>query len=118
MAGKVLKMNDMNKIKDSAIMNKSAENLAATHTHNRCSYRRFLGIPCPGCGMQTAFIDLLKGKLWQSITDYPSLIPLILTVLTLILHLIFKFRHGAAVIKYLFIFTVILIVGNYISKFI
>ncbi|RKX19467.1 MAG: DUF2752 domain-containing protein [Candidatus Zixiibacteriota bacterium] len=83
-----------------------------------CPYKRFLGIPCPGCGMQTAFIELLKGELWQSIVDYPPLIPLILTVLTLILHLIFKFRHGAMAIKYLFIFTVILIVGNYIAKFI
>ena len=35
MAGKVLKMNNMNKINNSAIMNKSAENPATTHTHNR-----------------------------------------------------------------------------------
>ena len=82
-----------------------------------CPYRKYLGMPCPGCGMQTAFIDLLKGEIWQSILDYPPLIPLILTVLMLILHLIFKFRYGAAIIKYLFIFTVILIVANYISKF-
>ena len=35
MAGKVLKMNNMRKINNSAIMNKSAENPATTHTHNR-----------------------------------------------------------------------------------
>ncbi len=36
MAGKVLKMNNMRKINNSAIMNKSAVNPATTHTHNRC----------------------------------------------------------------------------------
>ena len=35
MAGKVLKMNKIHKINNSAIMNKSAENPATTHTHNR-----------------------------------------------------------------------------------
>ncbi len=35
MAGKVLKMNNMSKINNSAIMNKSAGNPATTHTHNR-----------------------------------------------------------------------------------
>ncbi len=35
MAGKVLKMNNMSKINKSAIMNKSAEIPATTHTHNR-----------------------------------------------------------------------------------
>ena len=35
MADKVLKMNNMRKINNSAIMNKSAENPATTHTHNR-----------------------------------------------------------------------------------
>ena len=35
MAGKVLKMNNIHKINNGAIMNKSAENPATTHTHNR-----------------------------------------------------------------------------------
>ena len=33
--GKVLKMNNIDEINNSAIMNKSAENPATTHTHNR-----------------------------------------------------------------------------------
>ena len=37
MAGKVLKMNNMNKFNKSAIMNKSADNPATTHTRNRCA---------------------------------------------------------------------------------
>ena len=37
MAYNVLKMNNMSKINGSAIINKSAENSATTHTHNRCA---------------------------------------------------------------------------------
>ena len=36
MAGKVLIMNNMRKINNRVTMNKSAENPATTHTHNRC----------------------------------------------------------------------------------
>ncbi len=36
----MLKINNMDKIKNSATMNKSAENPATTHTHNR--YRKLL----------------------------------------------------------------------------
>ncbi len=35
MAGNLLNMNNMRKLNNSAIMNKSAENPATTHTHNR-----------------------------------------------------------------------------------
>ena len=35
MAGKVLKMNNMHKINNSTIMNRSAENPATTHTRDR-----------------------------------------------------------------------------------
>ena len=37
MSGKVLKMNNMRKINNSVIMNKSAGNPATTYTHNRCA---------------------------------------------------------------------------------
>ena len=37
MTDKLLKMNNMRKINNSAIMNESAENSATTHTHNRCA---------------------------------------------------------------------------------
>ncbi len=35
MASNVLKVNNMREINNSAIVNKSAENSATTHTHNR-----------------------------------------------------------------------------------
>jgi hypothetical protein len=66
--------------------------------------------------MQRSFIALLKGNLWESFLLYPALLPTIFLVVYLILHLIFDFKNGAAVIKYTFIINVIIILTNYITK--
>jgi hypothetical protein len=81
-----------------------------------CFYKTLLGIECPGCGMQRAFIWLLKGNLIESIKAYPALIPTIILFLLLILQLILKFKKGNFYIKIIFIFTVCLIVINYFYK--
>jgi hypothetical protein len=83
-----------------------------------CPYKHYLGIDCPGCGMQRSIISLLKGDFWESIIAYPPLIPMIVMLLFLCLHLVFKFEKGAQILKYLFIFVAIIITINYISKFI
>ena len=79
-----------------------------------CFYKHYLGIDCPGCGMQTAFIFLLKGQLYSSILAYPPLIPTLLMLAYLILHLSINFKKGAVVLKISFIFTVVIMVLNYI----
>jgi len=81
-----------------------------------CFYKQSLGIDCPGCGMQSAFILLLKGKIIESIMTYPALIPTIFLMGFLALHLIFSFKKGAFVLKISFIFTVIIIIINYLVK--
>lgn len=73
-----------------------------------CSWKEHFGVECPGCGMQRAFIELLKGNLWDSICLYPALIPLMVLLIYTFLHLLINFRKGALVIKILFIFTVFL----------
>ncbi|HPE54791.1 MAG TPA: DUF2752 domain-containing protein [Bacteroidales bacterium] len=81
-----------------------------------CYYKKLLGIKCLGCGMQTAFILLLKGELIESLKTYPALIPVMFLFSFLILHIIFKFRKGAVVLKISFIFTVSIMVLSYIIK--
>ena len=81
-----------------------------------CFYKHSLGIDCPGCGMQTAFILLLKGRLIESIIAYPALLPTMFMLSYLSLHLFFNFKKGAFVLKISFIFTVVIIVLNYIIK--
>jgi len=81
-----------------------------------CVYKKYLGIDCPGCGMQRAFIELLKGHFGESIKMYPALIPIILMFLFLTLHLKFKFKKGSYYLTIMFIFTAIIIATNYIYK--
>lgn len=83
-----------------------------------CFYKKYLGIDCPGCGMQRAFIELLKGNLWESIKTFPALIPLMIMLVYLVLHLTYKFKKGAYNLTIMFIFTTAIIVISFIFKII
>ncbi len=82
-----------------------------------CIYKKYLGIHCPGCGMQRSLILLLKGDIVGSIVTYPALIPMIMLILGLVIQLIFRFEKGGVYLKFLFIFAVIIIMFNFIIKF-
>lgn len=83
-----------------------------------CSFKNNFHIQCPGCGFQRSFIALIEGDLLDSLKLYPALIPMLALWLTLILHLIFKFRNGAFIIKYLFLFCAFIIFISYLIKII
>jgi hypothetical protein len=83
-----------------------------------CYYKQVLGVECPGCGFQRSLIALLKGNLWESIQLFPGLIPMLFLFLFLGLHLIFRFRNGAVVLKYIFIGDLAIIIIHYIIQFI
>lgn len=74
------------------------------------------GVPCPGCGMQRAFISLLKGDLLQSLQLNPALIPFLLAVFYTLFHLKFNFTSGARNIVVLFSLTVLLMTVNFVIK--
>lgn len=81
-----------------------------------CYLYKIFGIQCPGCGMQRSIVELLRGELMASLKLYPATIPMFLMFVFLILHLKFKFKNGALILKVLFIFTVTIVVGKYIYK--
>ncbi len=81
-----------------------------------CVYKKYLGIECPGCGMQRAFALLMKGEVVESLKMFPALIPIIFMLLFLVLHLLFKFNKGHLILLYLFILNATIIVVNYIVK--
>ena len=81
-----------------------------------CFYKKYLGVECPGCGMQRSFIELLKGEFYESFIMFPALIPTIFLILFLIFHLIFKFKNGANFLKIIFIINTTIVVLSYIYK--
>ncbi len=83
-----------------------------------CMYNKFLGVECPGCGLQRSFIELLKGNIAESFQLFPALIPVLFMFFYLIVHLIFNFRKGADILKYLFIINVGVVIIHYIFKLI
>ncbi len=84
------------------------------HHQFPCIYQKVLGIPCPGCGLQRSFIELLKGNFVESFHLYPPLLPVLFLFVFLGLHLMFKFRYGALYLKIFAMFTGALMVCNYI----
>lgn len=81
-----------------------------------CFYKENFGFDCFGCGIQRSFIELLRGNVWESIKQYPALIPLIILFIALISHLKFRFNHGTKIILIFFFLSVVLIMGNFLFK--
>jgi hypothetical protein len=81
-----------------------------------CPSKYFLGMDCPGCGMQRALLELLRGNFAASLKIYPALLPIIFTFALLALHLKYKFTHGARTLQYAFMFSALVVVTSYIIK--
>ncbi len=81
-----------------------------------CLYKAFFGIECPGCGTQSALIELLKGNLAESFRAWPPLAPMMFMILYLIAFLIFRFKNGITILKITFIINAIIITINYIYR--
>ena len=81
-----------------------------------CPSKKLLTIDCPGCGLQRSVVALLKGDIANSWHIYPPGIFIVATVIFLLLHLSFGYRHGAAILKCLYFGTAVIIIANYIYK--
>jgi hypothetical protein len=83
-----------------------------------CIYKSILGIDCPGCGLQRAFIELLKGNLSESFRIYPPLFPVLILFMLLILQLVFRFRKGGLILKTWALVTGGIMIVSYIAEII
>lgn len=83
-----------------------------------CHWKKTFGIECFGCGFQRSFLALLEGDLATSLSLYPATLPLLLTFIYTIAHLIFKYSKGARNIIILFSTTVFIIILNFTYKLI
>lgn len=83
-----------------------------------CIYKGYLGIPCPGCGMQRSFSALLRGEIKESFLLFPALIPLMITLFFLAWHILFPVRHGAKILVTLYVANAIIITIHYVIQLI
>jgi hypothetical protein len=83
-----------------------------------CSFREHAGLDCPGCGLQRSILALLEGDLAGSIMLFPALLPLATMFVFLGIHLVFRFKHGAFILKVFYIMNISIIILSYIYKLI
>ena len=81
-----------------------------------CPLKALTGLDCPGCGFQRSGLALLRGELLLSLKLFPAFIPFVFTWLLLLAHLRFRFNKGALYLRIAFIFTAVLVFGNYFIK--
>lgn len=81
-----------------------------------CSWKKTLGIECPGCGFQRSVVKLSEGEFYNSFLLFPATIPIILTFLFLLFHLKFNFKHGAKILILLFSTSAFLMLISFVLK--
>jgi hypothetical protein len=83
-----------------------------------CSWKENFGVECPSCGAQRSFFELISGDIWASIQLFPALVPLILAIISAVLHLIFPKRIPVKWTVFLFILTGFLMLASWMYKLI
>ena len=83
-----------------------------------CIWKKYLGVDCMGCGFQRAMELLLNGEFVESVALFPAGIPVLLTLLFLVYHLIFRPFNGANILTVLFIVAASIMVTHFIFKMI
>ena len=81
-----------------------------------CPSKWLLDFDCPGCGLQTSVIMLLRGNFYQSLQIYPATILIIAMLVFLLLHLKWRFTHGTKILTVLYFFCATIILAGYIYK--
>jgi hypothetical protein len=71
---------------------------------------------CPGCGLQTSILALLRGEWYHSFAIYPATVPILLMFIYLALHLRLKFKQGDKLLVYAYFFCAGIIFISYIYK--
>ena len=81
-----------------------------------CYFKYYLGIDCPGCGIQRSFVALLKGNVSESVHYHAALIPFIITIILLLVQLKIKHVNGGKWVMWAFIVTTSITVIQFIVR--
>jgi hypothetical protein len=82
-----------------------------------CFSKKILGVDCPGCGIQRSVALILQGEFGAAFKMYPAIYTLLLLFGFLILNNFFTIKGSNKIIITLTSITVLLILINYILKF-
>lgn len=82
-----------------------------------CFSKQIFGVDCPGCGIQRAISLIMHGEFIEAFKMYPAIYSLILLFAFLLADNFFTIKYASKIIITLTTITVVLILTNYISKF-
>ena len=83
-----------------------------------CLSKQFLGFDCPGCGLQRSVVFLLQGDFMAAFNMYPAIYAILLLFGFLLVDRLIRVRHSSKITVFLMLSSLVLILGNYILKFI
>lgn len=83
-----------------------------------CITKKFIGIDCPGCGLQRSFYLLIHGEFIAAFKMYPPIYSLITLLSFLFIRSFVQIKYAHKIILTLTLTTVIFIITSYILKFI
>ncbi|MFS4492389.1 DUF2752 domain-containing protein [Maribacter sp. 2308TA10-17] len=83
-----------------------------------CFTKKIFGVDCPGCGLQRGAAFLAEGDFVSAWNMYPALFTIIPLFGVLAADQLFRIKYANKIIITLMISSVVLILTNYILKFI
>lgn len=83
-----------------------------------CFTKQFLGMDCPGCGLQRSLLFLFRGEFVAAFKMYPAIYPMIALFAFLIIRNRLNLKHESNITFSLMFVTTAAVLINYILKFI
>lgn len=83
-----------------------------------CFTKQFLGMDCPGCGLQRSMLFLFKGEFVEAFKMYPAIYPMIALFTFLIFKNRLRLKYESNITFSLMFVTTVAVLINYILKFI
>lgn len=83
-----------------------------------CMNKKLLGVDCPGCGIQRSIALILQGDFSGAFQMYPAIYSLLFLFAFVAVNYFYKIKNASRIITALAIINVLLILTNYIYKFI
>ena len=82
-----------------------------------CLNKKLFGIECPGCGAQRSISLLFHGEFVEALQMYPATFTIIPLLGFLLADNFYNIKYANKIIITLMVSSVVLILGNYILKF-